>query len=268
MYKVATATTHTQSTLYLWPDMTLFIGPLQSLGLHAMQTSAINVGLYRPFTLTTEDGITSEHRCAMIAPGQGHELAANGGIVASLLIERNSNAYHHLPQNNACSTRAITPLSAAKWIDYLQMIAEIKPTKAVVYNLLTYLLHVDGTAVTAMDPRIEKTMSSIRLTPDSDRSQAQFAAALGLSQSRFRHLFREQSAIPFRRYRLWRRIISAMEALQNESNITQAAMTAGFSDSAHFNRCFRQAFGLNPSRLFRHMNKVSSSARAGTVVQR
>ncbi|PCJ36891.1 MAG: hypothetical protein COA75_06475 [Cellvibrionales bacterium] len=253
---MATATTQPQSTLYIWLDMTLFIGPLQSLGLHAMQTSAINVGLYRPFTLTTEDGITSEHRCAMIAPGHQHELAANGGIVASLLIERNSSAYHHLPQNNGCPARAITPLSAAKWVDYLQMIAEVKPTKAVAYNLLKHLLSVDSTAVTAMDSRIEKAMSSISLTPDSDLSQAQFAAALGLSQSRFRHLFREQSNIPFRRYRLWRRIISAMEALHNDNNITQAAMTAGFSDSAHFNRCFRQAFGLNPSRLFRHMDKV------------
>jgi len=253
--KVATATTQTPSTLYIWPDMTLFIGPLQCLGLHAMQTTAINIGIYQPFTLTTEDGITSDHRCAMIAAGQQHELAANGGIIASLLIERHSSAHHNLLHNKPCPSSPITPLSAAKWLDYLQMIAEVKPSKAVVYNLLTYLLSADNTAVTAMDPRIEKAMSSIRLAPDSDLSQAQFAAALGLSQSRFRHLFREQSAIPFRRYRLWRRIISAMAALQNESNITQAAMAAGFSDSAHFNRCFRQAFGLNPSRLFRDMDK-------------
>ncbi len=210
LYKVATEASQAQSTLYIWPDMTLFIGPLQSLSLHAMQTTAINVGLYQPLTLSTEDGQSSSHRCAMIGAGQKHELAANGGIVASLLIERNSSAYHHLPQNNACPARAITPISAAKWVDYLQMIAEVKPTKAVIYNLL----------------------------------------------KRFRHLFREQSDTPFRRYRLWRRIISAMEALHNENNITQAAMAAGFSDSAHFNRCFQQAFGLNPSRLFRHMDKV------------
>ncbi|MBL4782066.1 MAG: helix-turn-helix transcriptional regulator [Porticoccaceae bacterium] len=252
---MATEASQAQSTLYIWPDMTLFIGPLQSLGLHAMQTTAINVGLYQPFTLSTEDGLTSSHRCAMIGAGQKHELAANGGIVASLLIERNSSAYHHLPQNNACPARAITPISAAKWVDYLQMIAEVKPTKAVVYNLLKHLLSVDSTAP-AMDPRIANAMSAIRLSPESDLSQAQFAAAQGLSQSRFRHLFREQSDIPFRRYRLWRRIISAMEALHNENNITQAAMAAGFSDSAHFNRCFQQAFGLNPSRLFRHMDKV------------
>ena len=256
MYKVATATTQPLSTLYIWPDMTLFIGPLQCLGLHAMQTNAINVGLYRPFTLTTEGGVTSNHRCAMIAPGFKHELTANGGIVASLLIERNSSVYYNLPQNNTYPASPITSLSAAKWVDYLQMIAEAKPTKAIVYKLLTDLLGVDSKSVTAMDPRIEKAMSMIRLTPDSDLNQAQFATALGLSQSRFRHLFREQSDIPFRRYRLWRRIISAMETLQNKSNITQAAMAAGFSDSAHFNRCFRQAFGLNPSRLFRHMDKI------------
>ncbi len=46
---------------------------------------------------------------------------------------------------------------------------------------------------------------------------------------------------------LWARIKRAVRATQRGANATEAALDAGFSDSAHLSRTFRAMFGLPPS---------------------
>ncbi|KZN51137.1 helix-turn-helix transcriptional regulator [Pseudoalteromonas luteoviolacea] len=72
------------------------------------------------------------------------------------------------------------------------------------------------------------------------------ASQLHLSESRFLHLFRAQIGIAWRPYLIWKRIICAVEYLQQQKSITEAAVNAGFSDSAHFSRSFKRQFGINP----------------------
>ena len=77
-----------------------------------------------------------------------------------------------------------------------------------------------------------------------------------LSESRFRHLFTEQIGIPLRRYVLWLRLMTAVQfAVQGES-LTQAAHSAGFSDSAHLCRTFRRMYGITLSGLVKNSRFV------------
>ncbi|WP_232318998.1 MULTISPECIES: helix-turn-helix domain-containing protein [unclassified Rhodococcus (in: high G+C Gram-positive bacteria)] len=46
------------------------------------------------------------------------------------------------------------------------------------------------------------------------------------------------------------RLRRAAEHVAGGTNLTQAAVGAGFSDSAHLSRAFKANFGLNPSVLF------------------
>jgi AraC-like DNA-binding protein len=57
---------------------------------------------------------------------------------------------------------------------------------------------------------------------------------------------------------MWRRVILAMATLHKIDNLTYAAMEDGFTDSAHFNRCFRDTFGVPPSLVFKNMNRFES----------
>jgi AraC-like DNA-binding protein len=66
---------------------------------------------------------------------------------------------------------------------------------------------------------------------------------------RLQHLFREGHGVPFRRYRLWRRMALAMRVVRDGGTLTAAAHAAGFASSAHFSTAFRRMFGLAPSRL-------------------
>ncbi len=71
----------------------------------------------------------------------------------------------------------------------------------------------------------------------------------GLSASRFRFLFRQAVGMPFRRYRLWKRMAIVMPALAAGDSLTMAAHGAGFASSAHLSAVFKDMFGLAPSDL-------------------
>ncbi len=260
LYKVATPEAQYcfRPNLFMWPNLTFFFGPLQCLEFHSMGAVAINVGLYQPFILKAINGVSKSYRCAIIPAGCKHELNAFGNIVASLIIEKNSTAYTSLKKQTLFHTSEFTSLLDSKWVECFQKIYEDKPPKVEIFQLLNQLLNADNEMGIKVDPRINKTMETIRLDPGNDFSQEYLASIVGLSSSRFRHLFREQSDISYRRYRMWRRVVSAMDTLHRVDNLTYAAMEAGFTDSAHFNRCFRNTLGVNPSLVFRNMDRFET----------
>lgn len=241
--------------LFMWPNRTLFFGSLQELEFHAMGAVAINVGLYQPFFMKTMNGTYKAYRCAVIPAGCKHELNANGNIVACLNIEKNSTDFINFQKRHPFQTSIITNIIDTEWIGCFQKIYEEKPSKIEINQMINQLLNADEAANKHVDPRIASIMHTIKLDPGNDFSQEYLASSVGLSASRFRHLFREHSDIPYRRYRMWRRVVSAMDTLHRVDNLTYAAMEAGFTDSAHFNRCFRDTFGVNPSLVFRNIDR-------------
>jgi AraC-like DNA-binding protein len=75
------------------------------------------------------------------------------------------------------------------------------------------------------------------------------ARNVGLSSGRARHLFVEQTGLPFRTYLLWLKIVRAVELFSDGKSLTEAAHEAGFADSAHFSRTFRRMFGIPAAAL-------------------
>lgn len=81
-------------------------------------------------------------------------------------------------------------------------------------------------------------------------SRLQDAAALAcLSPSRFRARFGAELGLPFRRYRLWRRMAAVMRTVASGGTLTTAAHAAGFASSAHLSSTFKRMFGLTASDL-------------------
>ena len=75
------------------------------------------------------------------------------------------------------------------------------------------------------------------------------AADVGLSESRFLHLFHDQVGTTLRRYRLWMRLIAAGTAVRNGKNLTDAAADAGFASPSHLSDRFKSTFGLTATQL-------------------
>jgi AraC family transcriptional regulator len=94
------------------------------------------------------------------------------------------------------------------------------------------------------DPRVAKLIAWVAPRLDEAVSLSDAATFIGLSPGRARHLFVQQTGIPFRRYLLWLRLIRAVEIYAGGAHLTEAARSAGFADSAHLSRTFRHMFGI------------------------
>lgn len=122
-------------------------------------------------------------------------------------------------------------------------------------------------APTASRPKLsDQVETAIQLLDrDLGATAAHAATRVGLSPGELSRRFSREVGIPFRSYRRWRRLLLAVEALAQGANLTDAAHSAGFSDSAHLTRTFRAMFGIAPSELTGSSQWLHSRSR--TFVQ-
>ncbi len=99
----------------------------------------------------------------------------------------------------------------------------------------------------AIDPRIARAVQLIKADVACNQSIEFLAEQVGLSVPRLTQLFRQKIGIPIRRYRQWHRLFVTSVGVARGMNLTDAAMAAGFTDSAHFSHTFRSIIGMSPS---------------------
>lgn len=241
--------------LFMWPNRTLFFGPLSHLGSHSLGSVAINTGLYQPFMMRTKNGRFKPYRTVIIPAGCEHEMLGFGNAVASLIIERNSADYINISKRSSFQVPYLTNIHDQEWVKCFQTFYEKKPAKDEVERLLNQLLNTNKETEINIDPRINNIVDTMRNNTADNFSQEYLASSEGLSSSRFRHLFREQFNVPYRRYRVWRKVITALNSFNKVDNLTHAAMEAGFTDSAHLNRSFNETLGVGPSLIFKSIDR-------------
>lgn len=106
-----------------------------------------------------------------------------------------------------------------------------------------------GTNAAEPDARVRKILAWVQERLDYPVSLADAADLAGLSKARVRHLFVEQTGLPFRTYLVWLRLMKGLETFAAGASLTDAALGAGFADSAHFSRTFRRMFGTAAAAL-------------------
>ncbi len=72
------------------------------------------------------------------------------------------------------------------------------------------------------------------------------AEEIGLSASRFLHLFKDNTNIPFRSQRMWKRARRFLDHANREESLTDVALDLGYPDSSHFSHSIRASYGLQP----------------------
>jgi AraC family transcriptional regulator of arabinose operon len=99
-----------------------------------------------------------------------------------------------------------------------------------------------------MDPRIVRTLATIEAAPSRCVKVSELAAQVGLSRSRFEHLFKEQTGRTLKSRLRRLRLNRAKSPLADCSlSIKEVGAQSGYSSPSSFTRDFRKFFQVSPS---------------------
>jgi AraC-like DNA-binding protein len=241
--------------LFIWSNRLLYFGLSQHLTPHVYATAALHVGVYQPFQIKIGNNDWQLCRCAFIPAGIKHELNFSNGIHGKLFIERDSADFLYFKRRFPYSEQVATVFHDDELLQQFLWIYEQNPAKQLIERCLNSLLNCDGTLNFKLDTRVQTAINRICNEPECNFSGDYLAALSDLSASRFLHLFKENTDVPYRRFRAWKRLFLAVEHLNASDNMTFAALEAGFSDATHFSHSFRDAFGVNPRFVFRGIDR-------------
>ncbi len=227
----------------------LFAGPLGRNDPHAHSVPVLVTGLYGAFRLKIGAGHWMRTPAAVIPAGTSYEFDVEGQPLAVLYLEPDGGGCDLLAAFLGETSEARGALIGACSIHReLRALYEARDGVAWASAALDDIIAFAAPrARRRMDERIAQAVASLSTAPDTARSAVEAAHGVGLSSSRFQHLFAEEVGVPFRRFRGWQRLRRAIAETARGASLTAAAHTAGFADQAHFARQFRQTFGAPAS---------------------
>lgn len=94
---------------------------------------------------------------------------------------------------------------------------------------------------------VKKAVDYIRTNGSENISLNDISTVAGLSPYHFLRQFKATTGLPPHAYLMQCRVYRARRAVDQGYSLVDAALTAGFSDQAHFSRCFKAIHGLSPS---------------------
>jgi len=206
-----------------------YIGAIADVSSHDCAGTVVALGLEREFELTLPDG-AARVRAAVVPPGMPRSVDGGGGRMAVCVVDPD------LRVSMPSAPEAL--LTLAQQLDGAHDLTR--------WPAFRLALGLAARSLSA-DQRIAAVTAQIRASTESTPPIGELAASVELSPSRLEHLFTEHVGCPIRSYRMWCRFRAVALAFGAGENITGAAQTAGFYDSAQFARMFRQSFGLAPS---------------------
>jgi AraC-like DNA-binding protein len=216
----------------------LYVGPLVATRRHAHHAAQIVIA---PQGLSIEDGVGGR-TCARMVVIPPRLLHGHGACTRAVLVQLDGDdpASRELARNAEprCET----------WVrDMLDVTVPRDPTPDQARALLAAIL--SGFDLRRPPrPRHPAARRMCAYLDSSDRVDlASLAHAAGLSPRQMRHVFARDVGISMRAYLRWKRLRRAIAAVEQGASLSAAAAGAGFADSAHLSRVFREHFGMMPS---------------------
>jgi AraC family transcriptional regulator len=213
---------------------------------HAVQ---VTLSLGGRFELRTRDQCISID--AAVAPDVSHIFEAVGSI-AILFVEPESHSGRAIAHRlfGKSTLAQVPPDLVLDLVDQLKLSSVGKDDAFLIGLGRSFVARLAGLGEAELpDPRVQKIAAYVASRLDGPITLAAAAKSVGLSPGRVRHLFVEQTGLPFRTYLLWLRIMKAVGVFAGGGSLTEAAHEAGFADSAHFSRTFRRMFGIPAAAL-------------------
>lgn len=248
------------SILYLWDKRTLYIGPLfESLKL-SQGAATLVVSLDKPISFSIEGKAEAIECTSLLLPAglsvtihTGDAIVANCNLdalgadfsgVSALMQESHGKVCYNLKHY-------------AVFQQVYQTLQEQQLDSNSAYDLVDDLLEKRFRQFYpkhAIDNRVAKVVEKIKQTANDNLSVDDLASLVNLSVPRLVQIFKKQTGVPMRRYRLWHRLFITAVEMASGGNLTEAAINAGFTDSSHFSHTFKAMFGIAPTTILLQPN--------------
>ena len=248
-----------KSLLYLTQSRGLFLGDMP-LSFRARQPSpTLYICLDGNMRIKYKD-CELVAKSIVVPAGIFLDVKLSHPFVADFMLNRLSMDFQLLKENSLHFMDEIYYQFSEEYvfIEELRQIYAQEPDITNAINLLTSKIsHLNFTHRSAyIDPRIKKVVEYIRDTPYDNEPIEHLAEKSNLSVPRLIYLFKQQTGVPIRKYRQWRRLFEVAKGVANNKDITRAAIDSGFNDSPHFCKTFKEMFGVSPGKIFTYDTKV------------
>jgi len=248
--------------LFLWKERTLYIGKFKEPLNLSQGAATLSVSLGEPCSFITKDMSEPIYTKSLIIPaGLPVTVDTKGALFANCNLDVLGRDFYYLyaqAQKN-CSKLGYELIHEKDLINgFTQMFNTQMNSKDAFDYLETTLKnkHDSPLKPLSVDPRIEKIIELIQETVNDTITGEALAESVNLSIPRLAQLFKKQTGIPIRRYRLWHRLYLTAQNVGRGKNLTDAAIDAGFTDSPHFAHTFRAMLGMTPSYILSQVNKT------------
>ena len=233
-------------TLVLGSGLVVYDGPGASAAHHRHDAVQFTLGVDAPVQVT-RDGIAMHAGAVAVPSGADHELVATGRTIVVLVepvgrIGGAAAAFARVNDRRDLAT-ALPPLPPDGPPDPDGLLRWARQAlESLTGRPCSFTAAEVGPATGQLINFVDRHLADTPRLADA-------AAAIGVSPRHLRRLVTGELGMPFPRYVLWRRLGVAVLAVRGGMDLTSAAATAGFADSAHFSRVFRSMFGLSPSEV-------------------
>ncbi len=245
------------SLLYLWDKRTLYIGPLSETLQISQGAATLSVALDKPISFICK-GMNQPITCRSLLLPAGFSVSVDtqDAIVVNCNLDALGCDFFALSQQMS-KTHAGVAYELENEDQLINEFTNMRNTgknSQAAFEQLDRLLGDQGHDEYKIDPRVVSVVEHIKQTVDDNLSVEDLASLVNLSVPRLVQLFKKQTGVPMRRFRLWHRLyVTAVKMGQGES-LTQAAISAGFTDSSHFSHTFRDMLGMSPTGVFAQPN--------------
>lgn len=247
------------SRLYLWDKRTLYVGALCGPLEVSQGAATLLLALNRPITFKTKGmSNTIECRSLLLPAGLNIEIDVGDAIVANCNLDALGSDYFVLSSlmKDSSGGALFNLKEEEKYIHVGWKIYTSDMSSSKVYEYIDQLWSAESVARYSVDQRIEDVIQLIKQTVDDNLSVEELARAVNLSVPRLVQLFKLQTGVPIRRYRLWHRLYVTAVQLGKGVSLTDAAIAAGFTDSSHCSHTFRSMLGIKPSQMLSQSSNI------------
>lgn len=208
--------------------------------LHSHSAAHIMISLGEKIKIITENE-KAQSRGVLIPSGMMHTANTDNNKVLVFMFDNTTSAANQIQKLRILSDEAVDEIIKA----YICFEESDKSGYGRFIKCVYKYTGIKGTENMISDKRIVCALTYIQAKLEGKVTCSDVAKHVFLSEGRFSHLFKEQVRMTFSAYLIYQRIIKVYTEIINGKSITEAAIEAGFSSTAHFAATNKKLFGLS-----------------------